>query len=179
MRVWCWMFHPNSCLSEPKLLWGEKKEEKIFIKYCINATPQFGLSPKWKVGVQINKGGNSFWSPAWPFKKDVSLACYVKTPAEHCPSQPLPVFKHGAASAKAEIIHGQIDWRNRHENVPRMWYDSQDETTRSDELNTEGNSISTQPCKIKENKAEKCDGCILKAGSVTLSQRWDNNKAVI
>lgn len=67
--------YPNSALSG--------KEEKI--KYCINATPQFGLSPtKWKVGLKNEQrggvgGGKSFLiSSSSMFKKHVILACYVK-----------------------------------------------------------------------------------------------------
>lgn len=73
------MFHPNSGVCDPKLLYQERRKKEKKIKYCINATPQFGLSPRWKVGVQKKRG------VAIPFLI-LSLSSFLKAchPARLC-----------------------------------------------------------------------------------------------
>lgn len=55
---------------------GEKKEKKI--KYCINATPQFALSPKWKVRVQKKKK-----KEGWQFLLISSLSVFKSMSSWH------------------------------------------------------------------------------------------------
>lgn len=54
------------------------------------------------------------------FKKHFAPACYVKTSSVLCA---LCVFIKSQKS-----FMDKIHWRNRHENVPRMWYKSEEET---------------------------------------------------